>query len=144
MPTCIDLKARFGARYRITHDQAHAAEYGENSRVYDPWLAMIPCRHGHVYPHGGELLAASTDRRGAISKRLSILPGVRLLQDGDDGVNVVFHIKDFDAVAAILKPRRRRQLTPEQKAERTERLRQYRFSPASQNDSGDRRRDAVA
>ena len=70
----IDLKTRFGKRYRITHDQAHAAEYGEGSRVHDPWLLTIPCRHGHIYPHGGELLGASTDRRGSIARRLAALP----------------------------------------------------------------------
>jgi hypothetical protein len=65
------------------------------------------------------------------------------VQDGDDGVNVVFHVDHFDEVAAIMKPRRRRRLTPSQRAKRVERLSAFRFRPATQNPGGERRRDAV-
>jgi hypothetical protein len=142
--TPIDLKARFGKRYRITLDPAHAAEYGEGSRKDDPWLITIHCRYGHIYPYGGELLGASTERRGPVARRLADLSCVRVVQDGDDGVNVVFHVDDFNTVARNLKPRRRRQLTPEQIAERTDRLRKYRFPPASKRSSEPLGRDLVA
>jgi hypothetical protein len=58
---------------------------------------------------------------------------VRVVQDGEDGINVVFDVRHFEEVTEVLKPRRRRRLTPEQLAKRTERLQKYRFSPASQN-----------
>lgn len=138
MPTCIDLKERFGQRCRIRYE-----DNGDRHRGRDPWLAMIDCRHGHIYPQGGDQLAASTDNRGAIARRLAALPCVRVMQDGDDGINVVFDAADFPTVAAVMKPKRRRSLTPDQIAERTERLRQYRFSTASQSDSKPRRRAAA-
>lgn len=124
---CIDLKERFGQRCRIRYEDT-------DRRGRDPWLAMIDCRHGHIYPHGGDLIGASTNNRGAIAKRLAALACVRVVQDGDDGINVVFNAADFLTVAAVMKPKRRRSLTPAQATERTERLRKYRFSPASQND----------
>lgn len=141
MSECIDLKEQFGGYYRVTYEPNYVAELGERSRRQNSWLLTIPCQHGHIYPHGGELLGASSNHRGRIANRLAALPFVRVVQDGDDGVNVVFHVADFDAVAAILKPRRRRRLSPQQVAERTQRLRKYQFSPASQNAGAARKRD---
>jgi hypothetical protein len=88
------------------------------------------------------MLAAATNTRGPIARRLAALPCIRAVQDGDDGINLVFHVSDFAKVAAILKPRRKRQLTPEQKADRVARLRKYQFRPASQSDYKPQRRDA--
>jgi hypothetical protein len=110
---CIDLKARFGDTYRVVREASHTADRGDSARAHDPWLLLIPCLHGHIYPHGGELLGASTDRRGPIAKALASLPGVRVVQDGSDGITVTFPVAEFEAIAAVLKPRRRRVLTPE-------------------------------
>src|SRR4029078_10284998 len=104
-----------------------------DGRHYDPWLLTIPCRLGHIYVHGGGFLGASTNRRGPVANQLARISGVRVVQDGDDGVNVVFHVDLFTQVAAIMKPKRRRRLSDQQKAERAERLRNYRFSAASQS-----------
>lgn len=112
MTTCIDLQKVFGDKYRIDRDPAYFAEYGENARIPDPWYWRIGCTHGYIYPQGGELLGASTIRRGAIANRLAAVPGVSIAQDGDDGINVIFPIEIFDAVAKIMKPRKRRRLSP--------------------------------
>lgn len=144
MTTCIDLKAQFGKQYRVLNEQSYAAECGESSRVRNPWLLIIPCLHGHIYPHGDEYLGASTNRRGPIAKRLAALKSIRVVQDGSDGVNGVFHVRDFPKVAAVLKPKQRRQLTPDQIAERTERLRKYRFLPADHAAGNDRSRVAAS
>jgi len=100
MLTYIDLDAIFGRRFRVCYEKSYRAERGEDGRRRDPWLLTIPCRHGHIYPHGGQDLAASTTHRGPIAGRLAALPCVRVVQDGDDGVNVVFNVADFDQVAA--------------------------------------------
>ena len=138
---CIDLKEKFGDHYQVSYDESYEAERGHAGRLHDPWLLTIPCRHGHIYPHGGNYLGASTTNRGPVANRLAALPFVRLVQDGDDGVNVVFDVDDFEAVAAIMKPKRRRQLTTEQRAERVERLRKYQFRPATHVACEDRRSD---
>jgi hypothetical protein len=55
-PACIDLRERFGTRYRVRKEADGATWYDtpEPERV---WLFEVPCRSGVVYPHGGEILA---------------------------------------------------------------------------------------
>ena len=114
--TCIDLKERFGERYRVVNEESHAAAYGPNARTHDPWLLIIPCRHGHVFPWGGDRLAVSTRSRGPIANELAGLDCTAVVQDGSDGYTMTFDMADFPAVAKIVKPRLRRQLSPEHKA----------------------------
>jgi hypothetical protein len=141
MAQCIDLMEQFGDQYRVAYEESYGAERGDDARRHDPWLLTIECQFGHIYPQGGNLLSASTNRRGPVANRLVALPCVRVIQEGDDGFNVVFHVSDFDEVAAVMKPRRRRRLTPDQRAERVERLRKYQFTPATHDAGGERRRD---
>ena len=110
MPNCIDLKTTFGRRYRIGTDPA------AGPRNCDPWLWTVRCRHGHMFPWGGSRLAAWTKRRGPIANRLKSLPCVEVVQDGADGVTVTFDVTQFDQVAAVMQPRRRRKLNPDQRA----------------------------
>jgi hypothetical protein len=144
MGECIDLSARFAHRYQIQNEESYQAERGGDGRLCDPWLLTIPCRFGHIYPHGGNYLAASTFLRGPVAGRLAALPCVCLVRDGDDGINVVFHVDDFDTVAAIMKPKRRRRLTAEQRVEQVERLRNYQFRPAAHDARKQRRRDPAS
>ena len=108
---CINLKERFGGRYRIGRDPSYHVEHGEHGRADDPWTMILLCQHGHVYPHGGDLLGAATDKLGGVARALMALPCCTVAQDGDDGVNVTFHVDDFRQVANLLKPRRRRQIS---------------------------------
>jgi len=124
-----NLRELFGRRYRIEYDPAHAG------RKDDPWLQVIPCRRGHIYPHGGDLLGLATNGRGSTATVIAKLPGVTVLQDGNDGINAVFPLRLFPQVAKLIKPRRRRQLTVEQRQLAALRLAQHRFSPARQNTS---------
>lgn len=115
---CPDLKALAAGKYRVKREESYHAEHGERGRSADPWLWYIPCLHGHVFPFGPGLLGASTDRRGGIAWRLAALPGCRVHQDGDDGLTVVFPEAMFEAVASILKPRRRRRWSEAERAKR--------------------------
>jgi len=132
MTECINLKERFGDRCRVEYEESYYAEHGEHARTQDPWLMVILCQHGHICPWGGELLAACTNNRGAVAKRLAELPFTAVAQDGDDGVNVTFHVDQFDEVTTIMKPKRRRRLSPEQRQAAIERLKPYCF-PARQD-----------
>jgi hypothetical protein len=93
-------------------------------------MYLIPCQYGHIFPHGGDILAASTDKAGRIARRLKALPGVKVHQDGDDGATVLFHVNQFDTVADIIQPRRRRRLSPEARKAAGERLAKFQFRPA--------------
>ncbi len=107
-PTCINLRERYGRSYKVGYEESYYAQYGPRARVEDPWLQIIPCRAGHIFPHGGTKLAAVTNKLGPTARKLAAIPGVTLWQDGDDGVTVLFDVADFDRVAAIIGPKRRR------------------------------------
>lgn len=126
MITCIDLKETFGQKYRIAYDESAGHEAGGRN---DPWLMLIPCHRGHIYPHGGNLLAVATATRGGTAKAIRALPGVEVVQDGEDGINATFPVELFPQVAELMKPHRRRQFS-DQERERIAALgREHRFEP---------------
>jgi hypothetical protein len=110
---CINLKERFGGRFKVEFEESYDAERPEFRAAEALWLMVIPCQHGHICPWGGELLAACTNRRGLVARRLVRLAFVKVAHDADDGVNVTFSVQRFPEVAAIMKPRRRRRLSAE-------------------------------
>ena len=80
----IDLEKEFGRRWRIELDESAVGRRG------DPWMFLIPCRHGHLYAAGPDLIGAATDHAGAIVRKLREIPGVTVVADGTDGCNAVF------------------------------------------------------
>jgi hypothetical protein len=126
---CVNLRERFGRRYRVECEESYHAQYGPNARIEDPWLQTIPCHYGHIYPHGGTTLAASVDGHPNVAGQLRQLACCRIHQDGDFGeLTVIFDVADFPVVARVMKPRRRRslRLTSEQRQEIGRRLRESR------------------
>jgi hypothetical protein len=118
-PTCVDLHAIFGARYRIRREADGVTWYAtlESERV---WLLEIPCRYGIVYPQGGDILAATITSR-IMGRRVAALPGI-LSSRGDLERVVAFCVDDAEAVLAIMQPRLRRRLSPAQRARTTAQL----------------------
>ncbi len=108
-----DLRALYGARFRITFDEAAEGRSDRN----DPWLMQIrgTGKGVMIYPHGQGLLAVQCDNRPSIAKRLAEL-GLRLVQDGDTEKTFVFPVGKFEEVAAVVHPRKRRRATPAQLA----------------------------
>jgi hypothetical protein len=51
----MNLKARYGQTYRIARE--------EGSKPKDPAGFIIPCKRGHIYVHGRELLGVATNGR---------------------------------------------------------------------------------
>jgi hypothetical protein len=134
-PTCVSLRARFGSRYRVRCEESYYAEYGRGARVDDPWLQIIPCKWGHVFPHGGDLLAASVDGFPKVAGRLRRLACVEIWQDGDLGeLTALFHVRDFGRVAQVMRPRRRRRLTETQRAKLVEAGAKTRFQAGVQDE----------
>ena len=132
MGNCINLKKLAGRRYRLGYDESYYAERGRGARADDPWLLTMPCRLGHIFPWGSETLAASTNSRGRTAGNLTKLGSTTVVQDGDDGVTVTFPVERFAEVARLMKPRRRRRMSPESRRAAVERLARYRFSAAAQ------------
>jgi hypothetical protein len=109
---CIDLRKLAGKRFRVARDEAAEHEPGGRN---DPWLVTIPCQRGHFYPHSATLIGFASNSRGGTIKRLAAMPGVTVLNDGADGLNLAFPAELFPAVPRMVKPRRRRQLNQEQR-----------------------------
>jgi hypothetical protein len=106
-PTCINLRELFGERFRIGHDEA-AATYAEKN---DPWMMTILCDNGVIYPHGGSRLAAEC--YGPTARKLKAIAGVTVHQQGDREWCMLFDVSIFEQVAEVMKPRKRRHLSPE-------------------------------
>ena len=131
---CINLKQRFGGRFKVEYGEGYHAQYGPNARIEDPWYLILLCRHGHIYPYGGETLAASTDHRGPVAKRLIDLDCTAIGQDGDDGITVTFDVSEFDRVAEIMKPLKARpRLSEKHRARLLAAGREHRFSAGSRS-----------
>jgi hypothetical protein len=110
--TCPDLRALFGGRYKLGHDPVARTR----SEKADPWLLTLPCRFGTVYPYGRDRLAVEMDRHPTKARQVAQIPGVALAQDGDHEQTFVFPVDLFHQVAAVVRPFRRRRVSPVSKA----------------------------
>ena len=126
----INMRECFGDRFKIGYDPAYYVERPEFRAEEDLWLQLILCQHGEIGPWGSDFLLACTRNRGTVATRLAALDCVDVIQDADDGLSLKFHIRDFEAIAEIMRPRRRhrgRRLNSEEKAKLVEAGRKYRF-----------------
>ena len=128
--TCVDLGALYGARYRLTWE-ADGATRSQWPRGDWPWLRRVPCRRGYLYVLGGEMLAACTVGHPAIGRRLRRLPGVTKAFGEADETVAHFPVAVAEAVLALLRPYRRVQLSPAERAARRERMLAVRKTRAS-------------
>ena len=122
---CVNLKREFGEEYHVQYEESYHSEYGSNARVEVPWLMIIPCRNGQICPWGGRNLVACTNRLGPVANKLIALPFTKVVQEGGDGANMSFDLEHFDEIARIMKPRRRRRLSPDERVRRVQRLHEY-------------------
>lgn len=127
----VNLCERFENHYLIDYEESYEAEHGNCSRVDEPSLQIIPCKHGHIFPWAGDLIAASTNKSGKIANKLRSMDCCKIEQDGDDGVTVSFHVDDLEPVAEVIRPRRRRSLSPERRQALAEVGKAHRFSKST-------------
>jgi hypothetical protein len=120
-PDCIDLLECFGDKYRVEYDASYDPK-GKHHDNRDPWFMVVPCRFGTIYPCGGDALAAEVLHHPGAAKKLRALPGVTVFTEGDDGVTFRFPAALFDQVAGVLRPRKRRRQSDEQRRASAERL----------------------
>lgn len=108
---CIDLRPWADShRYRWRFEESYGAEKAEN-RGDGRWYVEVICKHGLIYPKGGNtLLAYST---------VGTKQQVRKIEGAEhhqwDGYCEVFRFPadKLDEVASILQPRKRRTLDPD-------------------------------
>lgn len=111
MATCINLRERFGGKYRLKRDQAYYAEHGPHGRAEEPWLWVVLGRFADLFPWGGQSLGISTHGRGARANQLKALPYVTVVQVAEDGFTLRFDIEHFAEVAKLAGLRRKRRLS---------------------------------
>ena len=116
----------FGDRFQIGHDPA--AKTPAEQR--DPWMMTLLCENGLIYPHGANRLAVEC--KGVTGKKLLAMSGITVHQQGDTEWTLLFDLAMADQVFDILKPRKRRTLSEEQKAANVERLKKHRFKKGTQ------------
>jgi len=139
IPECINLREQFGSQCRVVYEESYHADRGDRARTEDPQLMVLLCRYGHLYPWQGTRLAASVDGHPNVANQLRRLRCCRIHQDGDFGeLTVIFDVADFAQAAQIMRPRRRRQISPEQRAELIRRLPGGRNVPLESPTQGDR------
>jgi hypothetical protein len=109
-PACVNLLEVFGDKYRIEYDPAYDPKRVRHENR-DPWMMTIPCRAGTIFPHGGQTLVVEVTSKTAAKLRPL---GLTVHQEGDREQTLLFGLSQFEAVAAVVKPRRRRKWSPEQ------------------------------
>jgi hypothetical protein len=133
MPSeCPDLKQLSNGRFKIEYDPA-VCRVLPSGRVrppigapkHDPWNYVIPCQvaGAEIWPYGSGLLGV--DLFSGLSKntkRVLALKGARLHTRGQKEYTVVVPERHFGSVIEILKPRKKRQYTEEQRAEAKKRF----------------------
>ncbi len=111
---CVDLRPwADGNRYRRHLEESYKAESNGHVRGDGRWFVEILCQRGAlIYPYGGLDLLAYVSR-GLVSNVAGLGPDIRLHQY-DGGARVFrFPVSRLEEVAAILKPRRRKTISPE-------------------------------
>ena len=118
---------RFGERrYKFAFDPCYSS-FNVPRESLDPWMMTIPCEVGHIYPFGDRLLAIDIEGHCRMRGMVKRLACTELHTEGDADICCLFDVANIDQVAKLVKPKRRRQYTDEQRAEMTDRLRAYQY-----------------
>lgn len=140
-PACIDLRPWAKAhRCRWRYEESYGAEKPEN-RGDGRWYVEVLCKYGLIYPNGGDTLLAYCSR--GVKRHVAGLGDVEHHQSDGDAEVLRFPESRLDEVAAILKPKRRRQYSPEHQAVLRERLKSLRQSRQESPESRQMRGEGV-
>jgi len=119
----INLKTLYSKTYKIVKDES--AGDGPLGQC-DPRLYIIPCKYGEIYPHSNKLLSIMAVAKREIIPKLKKL-GLVVHQDGDGEAVLLFPPERMKEVAKIVKPRTKRQISPEARNRLVEVGREHQF-----------------
>ena len=117
----INLKAKYGKRYKIKRDEGATQEVKGRA---DPWYWQIPCPRGHIYPISDTHMGFWCD--GTVTKGHLRRAKVTMTLDGDTEAVFKFTPDQFETVAKIVKPLKKRQVSAEQREAFKKRMETYR------------------
>ena len=113
---CVDLRPwANNNRYRWRFEESFRAERDPELRDDSRWYVEVLCRRGLLYPHGDDLVCAWVESSYARRELLRLDPSIQPRQLGDSETTFLFPSRLLDAVAAVLRPKRKpgRSATPE-------------------------------
>jgi len=108
---CVDLRPwAKDNRYRYRLEESYKAESNGHVKGDGRWFVEVLCKYGLIYPKGGDILLAYVT--SGVKRHLAAMG---LEHHQHDGNNEVFRfpVSRLDEVAALLKPRRRKTISPE-------------------------------
>ena len=116
----------FGDRYRLGYDPACGAD---SSLKKDPFYRTLECRSGTLSPQGQTTLRLETPAKSAVPGKIRERLGQRVsIVKLSDVAIVLFDLAEFESIADLIRPRKKRRLSEAQRAECVERLRRVRPS----------------
>ncbi len=128
----IDLKKRFGKKYRIFMDEAWDTEdsISNPDKLKDkPWYYEIRGKYGKIYLYGSNKLAVHINSNGISSRVERDNTDIfSLYLKTSEGSIFLFNPKYFEFVAKLIKAKRRRQITEEHRVKLVEAGKNFRFS----------------
>jgi hypothetical protein len=108
----LDLRKTYGRKYRVKMDEGWIPSGDAEDQL---WNYVIPARFGHIGVHGVNTLSVHVEGVRKM-KKIDAMPGLTCHRRGDKEGTWKFHPDLLDAVAKEMQAKRRRQLTPEQRA----------------------------
>lgn len=105
----INLKERYGKQYKVMDDGTD-----DTDRIERIWCMTIPGKHGIIYLYGLDGSLAVTLNSKKLARKIRDL-GLRSVQWGDKESTFVFTPDLMETICSIIKAKKRRHLTPEQK-----------------------------
>ena len=128
----IDLKKEYGKKYRIFMDEAWYIETAESNpdKMKDKhWYYEIRGKYGVIYLYGVDKLAVRiTANRIKNRIKTEYKDILSLYLEAEDESIFLFNPEYFEVVAKIIKAKKKRQITEEQKVKLVEAGRNFRFS----------------
>ncbi len=115
----IDLKNRFGQKYRIFMDEAWYAETVESCSdkiKHRPWYYEIRGKYGTIYLYGTDKLAVRiTANRIKSRVKTDYRNILSLYLEAEDESIFLFSPEYLEIVAGLIKPRRKKQVTEKER-----------------------------
>lgn len=115
----IDLKRRFGKKYRIFMDEAWKAEDSQSNpdKVKDkPWYYEIRGKYGVIYLNEANKLAVRiTGNRIKSRIKTEYRNILSLYLEAEDESIFLFNPENFEIVAKLIKARRKRQISEKER-----------------------------
>lgn len=121
----MNLKEMFGKRYRVTPDESYEHETEEGKSLNQWRWHEIRGKFGILYPYSKDQLACLFTSIIVANRFKS--KGWRVLQNGDFERNVLIPLDSTQEVLKAIRPKKRRQMSLDQKIVAVERLKRYQF-----------------